>query len=84
MPTFTRNIREQSSRLKDMLDKLLALAKVEHRTALEDVESIGLRALAETVIADQALHAQQRGIVCNNQIPPMPKCKVKSSCCVRR
>jgi two-component system sensor histidine kinase CreC len=67
---FTRNIREQSSRLKDMLDKLLALAKVEHRTALEDVEPIGLRALAETVLADQALHAQQSGIVCNNQIPP--------------
>jgi two-component system sensor histidine kinase CreC len=67
---FTRNIREQSSRLKDMLDKLLALAKVEHRTALEDVEPISLRALAETVIADQALHAQQRGIVCNNLISP--------------
>ena len=67
---FTANIREQSSRLKDMLDKLLALAKVEHRTALEEATSVDLRGLAATVIADHAIHAQQRGIVCDNRIPP--------------
>jgi len=68
--TFTHNIREQSRRLKDMLDKLLALAKVEHRTMLEEAAPVDLRGLAETVIADHAIHAQQRGIVCDNRIPP--------------
>ncbi len=68
--TFTHNIREQSRRLKDMLDKLLALAKVEHRTALEEVAPVELRGLAEIVIADHAIHAQQRGLVCDNRIPP--------------
>ncbi len=68
--TFTANIREQSTRLKDMLDKLLALAKLEHRTALEDTEPVNLRELAETVIADHAACLQARGIVCDNQIPP--------------
>lgn len=66
--TFTHNIREQSGRLKDMLDKLLALAKVEHRTALEEALPIGLNSLAETVIADQSVRMQQRNITCDNQI----------------
>lgn len=67
--TFTASIREQSSRLKDMLDKLLALAKVEHRNTLEEITLINLRKLADTVIADHTFHAQKRGIVCDNQIP---------------
>jgi two-component system sensor histidine kinase CreC len=67
--TFTHNIREQSRRLKDMLDKLLALAKVEHRSALEDAAPVDLRELAATVVADLAIHLQQRGIVCDNRIP---------------
>jgi two-component system sensor histidine kinase CreC len=68
--TFTHNIREQSRRLKDMLDKLLALAKVEHRTALEEAAPVDLRELTATVVVDHAIHAQQRGIVCDNRIPP--------------
>lgn len=67
---FTHTIREQSGRLKDMLDKLLALAKVEHRSKLEEAVPIGLQALAETVMADHVIRMQQRGIVCDNQIPP--------------
>jgi two-component system sensor histidine kinase CreC len=67
---FASNVREQSRRLKDMLDKLLALARVEHRTALEDVATIDLRNLAASVIADQAVHARQCSVVCDNQIPP--------------
>lgn len=67
---FTQTIREQSGRLKDMLDKLLALAKVEHRSKLEEAVPIGLQALAETVMADHVIRMQQRGIICDNQIPP--------------
>lgn len=66
--TFTHNIREQSRRLKDMLDKLLALAKVEHRTRLEEAAPVDLRELGDTVIADLAIQLQQRGIVCDNRI----------------
>jgi two-component system sensor histidine kinase CreC len=68
--TFTANIQEQSRRLRDMLDKLLALAKVEHRTALEETDPIELRALAESVVADHAIQLQQRNISCENLIPP--------------
>ncbi len=53
-----------------MLDKLLALAKIEHRNKLEEVVPVGLRALAEMVVADHAVRMQQHGIICNNQIPP--------------
>lgn len=67
--TFTQNIREQSSRLRDMLDKLLALAKVEHRDALEDAEPVNLRDLAATAIADHAVTIRQRNNNCVNSIP---------------
>ncbi len=66
---FTANIREQSSRLKDMLDKLLALAKLEHRNELEETSRIDLHALADTVIADHGLRLQQHSITCQNTVP---------------
>jgi two-component system sensor histidine kinase CreC len=67
--TFTANIREQSQRLKDMLDKLLALARLEHRDALEETVSVNLHALADTVMADHSVAMQQRDIHCVNTIP---------------
>lgn len=66
---FTANIREQSKRLKDMLEKLLALAKLEHRTALENPERVDLHALAALVIEDFATRLQQHNIQCSNLIP---------------
>ncbi|MDD4928818.1 MAG: two-component system sensor histidine kinase CreC [Gallionella sp.] len=66
--TFTANIREQSRRMKDMLDKLLALARVEHRDTLEEAVPVKLRELAETVIADHLMRLRQRGILCVNDI----------------
>jgi two-component system sensor histidine kinase CreC len=67
--TFTANIREQSLRLKDMLDKLLALARLEHRNTLEETVSVNLHALADTVIADLAVAMQQHEIICDNAVP---------------
>ncbi len=67
--TFVGNIREQSRRLQDMLDKLLLLAKVEHRTTLENPETLGLQQLIDTVIADHAPQLQQRQLQCHNQLP---------------
>ncbi len=68
--TFTDNIREQSRRLRDMLDKLLALAKIEHRNKLEEVVPVRLKVLAEMVVADHTIRMQQHRIICNNKIPP--------------
>jgi len=65
---FTANIREQSIRLRTMLDKLLALARVEHRNELEGSASINLQQLAEQVIADQTVTMRQRGITCKTMI----------------
>lgn len=67
--TFTAHIREQSRRLKNMLDKVLALAKLEHRSGLEEQGKLNLRELAEAVAADFSVRLQQRDIRCDNQIP---------------
>ncbi len=67
---FTSNIREQSSRLKDMLDKLLALARLEHRNTLEETTRINLRQLVDTVIADHAFRLQQHHLTCGNTVHP--------------
>ena len=65
---FTANIREQSARLQDMVDKLLALARLEHRQVLEETELVNLRTLAERVIADHAPVLQQHRLTCLNNI----------------
>ena len=44
---FAASIREQSDRLAQMIDKLLALAAVEHRQRLDNPEPISLAMLAE-------------------------------------
>lgn len=67
---FIRNIRQQSQRIRDMLDKLLALARIEHRDTLEEVAQLNLHELGETVIADHAILMKQRNIRCENRIPP--------------
>lgn len=72
---FTANIHEQSLRLKQMIDKLLALAMLEHRTALEENVPIPLRKLADIVIADHAPRLQQHAIVCRNAIPETARTK---------
>ncbi len=67
--TFTRNIREQSERLREMLDKLLALARLEHRDALEDVKTLDLRLLLDKVVADHGPAMHKRRITCINAVP---------------
>lgn len=66
---FIRNIREQSDRLRDMLDKLLALARIEHRDALEENVPVDLHELATAVMDDHAVRMRQRNIACENTIP---------------
>ena len=58
---FATSIRLQADRLAQMIDKLLALAAVEHRQRLDDPESIDLEMLAREAAAQCAprlAHAQ--------------------------
>ena len=60
---FATNIRTQSERLAAMIDKLLALAAVEHRQRLETRERIALSTLVDEAIADCTQRLDQAGIV---------------------
>lgn len=53
---FVRNVGEQSQRLAEMIDKMLALAAVEHRQVLEQRESLDLAALVRAAM--EGLEAQ--------------------------
>jgi two-component system sensor histidine kinase CreC len=63
---FATAIRAQSERLAQMIDKLLALAAVEHRQALEAPERTDLAQLAEEAIAQctttTAMRIQRTGL----------------------
>lgn len=55
---FIRTIREQGERLAQMVDKLLALAAVEHRQRIESPERIDIDALLREALADVAPRAE--------------------------
>ncbi len=48
---FLHNIDTQSARLAAMIDKMLALASVEHRQSLENVEPVDIAAVAREAVA---------------------------------
>jgi two-component system sensor histidine kinase CreC len=67
MPTadrarFIATIRAQGDRLAEMIDKLLALAAVEHRQRIEEPEPVDLLALAESTTEQLARKLQSRGL----------------------
>lgn len=55
---FAASIGSQSRRMATMVDKLLALAEVEHRQRIDRPESLDMGALAREVVDDAASHAQ--------------------------
>jgi two-component system sensor histidine kinase CreC len=59
---FAASIRAQSERLAQMIDKLLALAAVEHRQMLESCERIDLAALADDAIAQCTQRMHEAGV----------------------
>lgn len=59
---FIASIRSQSDRLAQMIDKLLALAAVEHRQTLEQQEAVELSAVAAAAARDVAAKLDQRGL----------------------
>ena len=59
---FAASIRSQSERLAQMIDKLLALAAVEHRQRLDQPELLSLEALAEEAVEQCAPRLAQAGV----------------------
>lgn len=59
---FVASIGAQGERMTQTIDKLLALAAVEHRQRLEQPEAIDCAALAAEVAADQMTRAQAAGV----------------------
>ena len=59
---FIGIIREQGERLAQMVDKLLALAAVEHRQRLESPQRLSVVRLMEEVAADFSSHAQSANV----------------------
>lgn len=59
---FVASIRAQSARMAEMIDKLLALAAVEHRQRIEQPQRLELRALAEDAAAHSAAAFERRGL----------------------
>jgi two-component system sensor histidine kinase CreC len=59
---FAASIRSQSERLAQMIDKLLALAAVEHRQRLDQPEPLSLEALAQEAAEQCAPRLAQAGV----------------------
>ncbi|HEY5993860.1 MAG TPA: two-component system sensor histidine kinase CreC [Gallionellaceae bacterium] len=65
---FAASIREQGQRLKDMMEKLLALARLEQRNELAEAVPVNLGELMEKVVADHAARLKQRNLACRSQL----------------
>lgn len=59
---FVATIRAQSGRMAEMIDKLLALASVEHRQRIEQPQRLALREVAEDAAERVATRFDQRGL----------------------
>ena len=67
---FVASIRVQSERLAQMIDKLLALAAVEHRQRLEAPEAVSLAALVEQVAEQCRPALDRRGLSLRLELAP--------------
>ena len=64
------NIEVETARLQSMSERLLHLAQVEQRRALEERSSIALRPLMDELLAGRAPQFMQRRIQAVNEVPP--------------
>jgi two-component system sensor histidine kinase CreC len=67
---FATSIRNQSERLAQMIDKLLALAAVEHRQRLDQPELLSPAALAQEAAEQCAQRLEQAGITLRLALAP--------------
>lgn len=59
---FLRNILEQEQRMRDLVDRMLALSDLQHRQGLKNPESVDLASLVAKVAASREPQATQRGV----------------------
>ncbi|MGN6527011.1 MAG: two-component system sensor histidine kinase CreC [Burkholderiaceae bacterium] len=59
---FAQQIQEQSLRLRDLVDRMLALSRLEGLRAIEHPQPVALLALVDRVVAEGAALAAQRGV----------------------
>jgi two-component system sensor histidine kinase CreC len=59
---FLTNILEQEQRMRDLVDRMLALADLQHRQGLKNPESVDLASLATKVAASREPQATQRAV----------------------
>ena len=69
---FLNNILSQNARQKQLIDKLLALVRVEQQQGLEAAEPVELGALLRQVAADAASQLQLRALRVQLDLPPAP------------
>jgi two-component system sensor histidine kinase CreC len=69
---FLDNILSQNARQKQLIDKLLALVRVEQQQGLQAAEPVELGALLRQVAADAASSLAQRGLRLRTGLPDAP------------
>jgi len=65
---FAAHIGAQSERMAAMIDKLLALAAVEHRQRIERPEAVVVAELVDEVLADAGLRASEAGVLLRAEV----------------
>lgn len=65
---FAATIRGQGERMTQTIDKLLALAAVEHRQRIDQPESIEVAALLADAVADASVRADEAGVALDMQV----------------
>ncbi len=72
---FIANIRGETERIQDIVDRLLGLAKIESYRALELAETIDMAALIRDAAASLFPLAEERGVQVQTQAAPCPPIK---------
>jgi two-component system sensor histidine kinase CreC len=67
---FVANISGESARLQQLIERLLNLAQVEQRQALEERVPVELRTLIETVLSSQTARLEAAGLQVENRVAP--------------
>ena len=60
---FLQNIANETKRLEDIVERLLQLASLEKRAALESVESIGLKKLVNSIVEGFQVDVLKKGLI---------------------
>lgn len=67
---FAEAVGAQTQRMSEMVDKLLALAAVEHRRRIEQPAPVDVAALVGDALEDAARHARAGGVALRAELPP--------------